>query len=351
MNFQLYMKRLAFPRRLAAFIALAVAPFVSVSSASADTAPPLITFRMLDQPQLWACMESIVVADKKGFFEREGLKLEYVPLPPEQYTVSLDSGVTDFAPCADYAYFINVLDKGLKVKEIVSSHPLIEPRGPGDGLFVRADSPIKSPRDLKGKTIGMLNLSFSSAWFTLDYLGRAGLGRDDVTYIAVPYAQEEQVLKGGEIDALYAFQPLAAQLDKRGGFRELFQLSDLPGRVITRGGTMAKVEFIESHPDIVRKYVTAIAKADDWGSEHPDEVVKIGIESGRLPAELAPWTYNKEGKPDYSTLHWSPHGLQNDRDVQYWIDLDEREGIVPKGKFKPSDIYTNEFNPFSKEVN
>ncbi|MCB8878014.1 ABC transporter substrate-binding protein [Acidisoma silvae] len=335
-------------RKKILFLAAGLGIF-SFQKQSPAQAAPLQTIHMLDQPLLWACMESIVVADKKGFFKEHGLNLEYVPLPPEQYTVSLDSGVTDFAPCADYAYFINVRDKGLKVKEIVSSHPLIDPVGPGDGLFVRADSPIKSPKDLKGKTIGMLNLSFSSAWFTLDYLGRAGLTRDDINYIAIPYAQEEQVLKAGQIDALYAFQPLAAQLLKRGGYRELFQLSDLPGRVITRGGTMAKIDFINKHPDIIRDYVAAIAEADDWGSQHPDEVVKIGIAAGRLPADLAPWTYNKQGKADYSSLHWSPHGLQNDADVQFWIDLDVREGIVPKGKWQPSDIYTNDFNPYSQK--
>ena len=29
------------------------------------------------------------------------------------------------------------------------------------------------------------------------------------------------------------------------------------------------------------------------------------------------------------------------------IELDERQGIVPKGKFKVEDLYTDEFNPYA----
>lgn len=318
--------------------------------ASADDKP--LPVRIIDSPQLpWSNgFELIDVADAKGFFKAEGLDFVRVPLPPDQYTVAIDAGLTDFAPYADYAYFINVRDKGIPVKEVVASSLLIDPKIGGDGLFVPENSPIKTPEDLKGKKVGMTNLSWSSAWFTLDFLGKKGLGKDDVTYVAVPPAQQEQTLLRGDIDALYAFGPLDAQLRKKGGYRQLFKLSDLSGRRIIRGGSMAKEDFIKKNPETVRRYVAAIAKAADWANTHGAEVVQIGIDRGHLDKDLAAYVYTLDGKGDYSVLKWSEHGLQNDADVAFWLDLVERQGIVPKGKHKVADLYTDEFNPFYKKA-
>src|ERR1700760_1210500 len=95
--------------------------------ARADNKP--LKVRIIDSPQLpWSNgFELIDVADAKGFFKAEGVDLERVQLPPDQYTVAIDAGRTDFAPYADYAYFINVRDKGIPVKEVVSSSLLIDP--------------------------------------------------------------------------------------------------------------------------------------------------------------------------------------------------------------------------------
>ncbi len=340
--------------RLRAALAATAITLAGLAAASLPArAEELQEIKLISSPTLpWTVgWELIAVAEQKGFFKDEGLKVTWVPLPPEQYTTAIDAGIVDFAAYADYAYFINVKDKGLDVKEVAATSLLIDPAIGGDGLFVPEASPIKSAADLKGKTIGMTNLSWSSAWFTLDYLGSKGIKKDDVTYIAVPPAQQEQLLLRGDIDALYAFGPLDAQLKQKGGYRQLFKLSDLSGRRIVRGGTMAKSEFIAQHPDIVKKYVAAVAKAADWANAHPAEVVQIQVDTGHVDPKLAPWIYTNDGKGDYSVLRWAEHALQNDEDVAFWLALDERQGIVPPGKLKVADLYTNEFNPFAKGTN
>jgi len=321
--------------------------------ASTSRAAELLDVRVIDSAQLpWANgFELIDVADAKGFFKEAGVNLVRVALPPDQYTSAIDARLTDVAPYADYAYFINIRDKGLKVKEIVASSLLIDPKIGGDGLFVPQASPIKQPEDLKGKTVGMTNLSWSSSWFTLDFLAKKGLTKADVTYVAVPPPQQEQSLLANELQAVYAFGPLDAQLKKKGGYRQLFKLSDLSGRTIIRGGTMAREDWLKQNPEAARRYVAAIAKAADWANEHGDEVVKIGADRGRLDPQLAPWVYTIDGKGDYSVLKWSVHGLQKKEDVAFWLDLVERQGIVPKGKHKVEDLFTDEFNSFAQTSN
>ncbi len=294
--------------------------------------------------------ELIEVADANGFFAKHGIKPNYNIMPWDQYTVALDSGALDFAPFADYAYFINAYDKGLKAKEVVSSTLPFDPQLAGDGLEVLADGPIKTPADMKGKRIGTTYPSFSGVWFAMDWLAKHGVGKDDVSIVPVPQAQLEQVLQSGGVDAIIAYEPLNIQLNRKGGYRQLFSVSDIAGRFVLRGGTMASEKFIAEHPDLVKGYVAAIAEAADWANAHPAEVVKLGRDRERLDPSFLPDIYNRDGREDYSKLHWAVHALNDDKDLAFWLKVVEDAGIVPKDKYKPGDFYTNAFNPYAEKA-
>src|SRR5258708_7713933 len=133
---------------------LLAAGMAGVSIAGGAAADELKPVRIFFPPLNFgwtAGYELIEVADAQGFFAKHGIKDELTVVPWDQYTVALDSGALDFAPFADYAYFINVYDKGLKAKEVVSSTLPFNPESAGDGLVVLDNRPIKTPQDLKGK--------------------------------------------------------------------------------------------------------------------------------------------------------------------------------------------------------
>jgi ABC-type nitrate/sulfonate/bicarbonate transport system substrate-binding protein len=113
---------------------------------------------------------------------------------------------------------------------------------------------------------------------------------------------------------------------------------------------MASEKFIAEHPDLVRAYVSAISEAADWANAHPAEVIQLGLDKGRLDPQYLPDLYTKNGSKDYSVLRWAPHGLNNEQDLAFWLQLVEHAGIVPAGKYKPTDFYTNEFNPHAKDT-
>jgi ABC-type nitrate/sulfonate/bicarbonate transport system substrate-binding protein len=293
--------------------------------------------------------ELIEVATAQGYFKKHGLDAQLAVVPWDQYTVALDSGALDFAPFADYAYFINALDKGLKAKEVVSSTLPFIPEAAGEGLIVKGDGPIKTAEDLKGKKIGTQWPSFSGVWFALDWLSKHGVSKDDVTIAPVPQAQLQQVLDQGGVDAIIAYAPTNINLTRK-GYSQLFSVADVAGRFVTRGGTMASEKFIAEHPDLVRAYVASISEAADWANAHPAEVIQLGVDKGRLDPQYLPDLYTKNGSKDYSVLRWAPHGLNNEQDLAFWLQLVEHAGIVPAGKYKPTDFYTNEFNPHGKDT-
>lgn len=305
-----------------------------------------IPVKMMDMPGRYASVETIYVAREKGFFRAEGLELELVSLQ-QQSASAFSSGVIDFSASADYVYIINVLDKGLRSRQIVASLPNLDPRRANDGMFVLEDSPIHGPADLRGKKIAMSSVWASCAWFTLEYLAPAGLTLDDVEYLVIPVRQQEQVLASRQVDALFAYSPVDAALRRKGGYRQLYSTADLPGRRIARGATMVREAYARTQPDNLRRYVAAIANAIEWANRNQGEMVQIGIDLGLLNPALAPYVYTRDGKGDYSVVTWPEYGLQKESDLAYWLDLVERHDIVPRGNLKLSNVYTNAFNPFA----
>lgn len=310
-------------------------------------ASALIPVRVLGSGAGWNASEIVIMAEEKGFFRREGLALDIIIMPAEQLTIALDAGVTDFIPNAAYIYFLNIKDRGMRARQIVSTIPYLDPQLPNGALFVREDSKIRSAADLRGKTIGMTVLQFASAWYTLAYMQKAGVRRDEVDFIALPAPQHEQVLVRGDVDGVYTNGAVEASLRKKGGFRQLFTTADIPGRRICHGSTIVRDDFIASRPDVVRRYVTAIANAIEWANRNQDEIVHFGISTGRVNAGLAPFLYSPNGNRDYSFWRWPEQGLQNRDDVEFWMNTAEQIKIMKKGKFTAADIYTDQFNPFA----
>jgi len=323
----------------------AAATFASLPlGAYAQGGKALRKVRVQDMPKRWNGYELLFLAQKKGLFEEFGLQVELVPLPIDQYTMAVDSGVVDFALSADYIYFANIRAKGLKMKEVVCSNHLIDPAGAGDGLFVLAGSPIKTAKDLRGKKIGMRSVGFSSAWFTQDFLGRNGVKKGEAQFLTIPDLQLEQVLQTGAVDAVFAYGPIDGQLRKRGLYRQVFQISDLAGRRIQRGGAIAREAFIAQNPDIVRGFVSALGKAGNHANRNPKEIVDLGVSLGRLDPAVAPLLYAKFDNGDFSALRFAEDGVIDPKDVQFWLDAAERHEVVPVGQLKVADLYTNEFN-------
>jgi ABC-type nitrate/sulfonate/bicarbonate transport system substrate-binding protein len=336
----------------AAVIAGLIVTAAAAALPSASAAEDLKTVKIFFPPLNFgwtAGYELIEVANAQGYFKKHGLDAELAVVPWDQYTVALDSGALDFAPFADYAYFINAYDKGLKAKEVVSSTLPFNPATAGDGLVVRKDGPIQKPEDLKGKKIGTQWPSFSGVWFALDWLSKHGVTKDDVQIVPVPQAQLQQVLDQGGVDAVIAYAPINIDLVRKGNYRQLFSVADVAGRFVTRGGTMASTKFIAEHPDLVRAYVASISDAADWANAHPAEVIQLGLDKERLDPQYLPDLYTKNGSKDYTALRWADHGLNNEADLAFWLQLVEHAGIVPAGKYKPTDFFTNEFNPHAND--
>ncbi len=127
-----------------------------------------------------------------------------------------------------------------------------------EALAVSSD--IKTPEDLKGKTVAAPFAS-TAHYSLLNYLKSNGIEKD----VNVIDLQPQDILAAwerGDIDGAYVWAPVLNELNKNGNI--LVTSSDLANQgVITADVTTANKEFAEKYPTLVTEFVRIQSKVTD----------------------------------------------------------------------------------------
>ena len=163
---------------------------------------------------------AIYIADKKGYFEEQGIQLELIPFRSAAETVpSLGSGDLDVGGGSPSAGMYNAIARGLDLKNVADkgSHP------PGQGysaLLVRKDlidsGQFNGYEDLEGLTVGAAAEGTSSDMDVVVPLREAGLTLDDVQLEYLAFPDHVSALENGSIDASSTTEPSVTQAVQSG---------------------------------------------------------------------------------------------------------------------------------------
>ena len=305
------------------------------ASAAATQFPDQVTvIRYLGGHGNVACYE---IAAALGWLQAKGIKIEsegYSQGGPESLA-AMAAGSVDLAGAATPA-IINAMAGGAKILGVMPNSGIT--KNVNSKFFVLADSDINTALDLKDKSIAVNTLGAHLDYTTREYLRNHGLKEDDVQLITVPGPQLDLVLRHKQADVV-AVGPsvFAGKIAAEGGVRMLFTDYEVLGNIVLGTDAMEKA-FIDQHPQAIKDFVTATARAADWTVEHPAEakklVAKILAERGDNAALAEYW-------PGYGLRE---HALYTNHDAQFWIDVLVRGGRLKPGQFTPDDIETNRYN-------
>ncbi|WFF09413.1 ABC transporter substrate-binding protein [Micromonospora sp. WMMD1076] len=212
------------------------------------------------------------------------------------------------------------------------------------GYYVLDGSPIRGPRDLIGKRVGMNTLGAHAEAVLRTWLARGGLTAAEigkVEPVALPPVNTEQSLRARQIDVAVLGGVIRDKAVANGGIRTVFTDYELLGP-FSAGSYVFRDDFLTRNPDTVRTFVTAVGKAIEWARAQPRETVVA-----RLKAIIT-----ARGRNEDTTLveYWKssgvaePGGVITDREFATWIDWLVGSGELKGERPKPSDLYTNRFN-------
>lgn len=146
----------------------------------------------------------------------------------------------------------------------------------GMAIVARADGPIGTVKDLKGKKIGILPGSTQEV-VILDRLKAEGMTIKDVQPVRVLFGEMPSALQRGDIDAYVGAEP-GPGISLASGVGKIveYPYSTPTGSLNMVFTTSQKV--IDSAPDMVRTMLEIHRKASEYAMAHPAEMAEMTVQ-------------------------------------------------------------------------
>lgn len=224
---------------------------------------------------------SSLVLKKQGWLEEDlksdGVKVTWLfSAGSNKANEQVSANVLDFGSTAGSAALI-ARTNGVPQKTVY-----VYSRPEWAQLLVKADSPIKTVADLKGKKIAATR-GTDPFTLTLRALHEAGLKAGDVELVALQHSDGYLAWQRGNVDAWAALDPFLATALLKDGARPLFRKVEFN----TFGVLNVREDFLTKHPAYVVRVIKAYEKARTWIIAHPDETAQILAEAAKIDATIA----------------------------------------------------------------
>ncbi len=217
-----------------------------------------------------------MLAEKKGFFKEEGIEVEAIGTKGGSSTVqAVTAGDNHIGIANGTLGVIAAYKKGLPVR-IISSEQV----GTGDIYWiVKADSPLKQPKDVDGKVLSFSRPGSSTHLAALSVAESLGI-KPKLLSVGGPTGARTQMMSG-QIDTAWQAPPLGLKLVQDGKARVLLTgklaktISDISIRV-----NIANAKWLEANRELATKYMRARKKTLDWMfGDGQQEAIKIWSEA------------------------------------------------------------------------
>jgi ABC-type nitrate/sulfonate/bicarbonate transport system substrate-binding protein len=211
---------------------------------------------------------ALYVARDKGFFRDEGVDPTFTVYPSGVLALAaVIDGSADFATCAETPIARAALDG--KPLAVVATLARVQR---SNLIVARRDKGVASAGDLKGKRVGLAKSS--AADFLLHiYLIASGI---DPKGVEVVYMKPDEVvgaLTSGRVEAVCTWPPYTTKLISELGDGAV--VLDSPGLYTLKWNVSVRRDLTSRDPDLIVRFLRAVAKADDYIAEHPDEARSI----------------------------------------------------------------------------
>ncbi|HSL79471.1 MAG TPA: ABC transporter substrate-binding protein [Pseudolabrys sp.] len=269
------------------------------------------------------------VAVERGFFKEQNIDPEMIRLiggPP-----NVAAMISDQIDAASVLVTIEGMNANLK-KPGVAMYISLNSQNKKyemEQFVVRTGVDAKTLADLKGKKImsapGPANVTMAKA-----ALAAVGLKDGDYTIDQLDMAQHVNVMKSGAFDAGYTLEPNASMMRKMGIARTIeagviahYVLGD-PNANAFVGGCALTSHFIQTRPDVARRFAVAWGKAVNFINTQPDEARKYLVKNTLTPPDVA------ETVPMIRYYMVKDLTAKDNADFQKFIDFSVKTGTLPE---------------------
>jgi len=228
----------------------------------------------------------IHLGQKKGFYEKHGLKLAISTAQGGAAIVpGVVSGQFQFG-LSNVTSLMVAQSNNVPVKAVANGSASTGVRGKDfNALMVKKGSPIKSPKELEGKKVAINTLKNINETAVRAAVRTAGGDPDRVKFVELAFDQMPAALDQGQVDAVCVVEPAAATVRSQGGVQIASPLIDIAPK-LTVALYFTSQQYLGKNPEVVKRFQEATAESLAYADAHPDEVRAIVTTYTKIPAAV-----------------------------------------------------------------
>ena len=272
----------------------------------------------------WATYNPVsMVLKEQGLLEKEfakdGISIRWVQtLGSNKALEFLNAGSIDFGSTAGSAALLAKIN-GNPIKSIyVFSRP------EWTALVVRKDSNITKVSDLKGKRVAVTR-GTDPHIFLVRALLDAGLTEKDITPVLLQHPDGKTALIRGDVDAWAGLDPMMALAEVEDGAKLFYRNAGYN----TWGILNVREEFLNDHPDLVRRVLAIYEEARKYSLANYAEEKRVFIAATKLPdavvdkqlKERTELTHSRIGAPQRDSILAAGLALQQAGVIKGAVDV------------------------------
>lgn len=187
---------------------------------------------------------------------------------------------------------------------------------PTSVLMVPKDSPVKTARDLNGKTLAVNGLKTITQYAPQLWMDKNGGDSSTVKFVEMTFPQILEALGTNRVDAAIVADPFIAQA--KNSARILADAYDAIGSRYIIGCWFTTTQWAAAHADLAKRFGAVIAKTAQWANTHKPQSGAILAKYSKMDPAVAATMLRVDYAPRFDISQMQPE-----------IDLLARYGGLP----------------------
>ena len=222
----------------------------------------------------------LFAAIKNGYFADEGLTIDTSPSAGGATGIpGLVAGSFDIV----YGNVVSMLlaaQQGIDIRVVAPGTKIDTVEADQSAMVVRADSGIKTGKDLEGKSVGV-NTRNNVIWlYARAWIKATGGDPDRVTFREVPHPQMEDALRQKQIDAAFMVIPYVAIATEKPDLKAISHPYSTVQLGVDVGQYLTTAQFMHDRPETAAKFLRALRRGIEWYNANLGKPELLQIVSG-----------------------------------------------------------------------
>jgi NitT/TauT family transport system substrate-binding protein len=228
--------------------------------------------------------KAVFYGAKSGIFKKYGLDVQTsIVASGAAAAAALSGGAADIA-YTNILTLVQAHTHNVPMVFVASGNLQVAGKTQTD-MLVLADSPIKTGKDLSGKTIGSSSLRDINAAASMAWIDKTGGDSKTVKVVEVPASAGAAFLEEHRADAVTLNEPAVSQALATGKIRILAPPYDAVGTGMT-AGFAAMAPYVTANRDVMERFAKAMHEASTYTNTHLPETVELVAAYSGVPADV-----------------------------------------------------------------